>query len=224
MTFLVRFEANTAGRDYVVGDIHGCFGLLSRALDELGFEPATDRLFAVGDLIDRGPDSDAVGEWLARPWFHALRGNHEELAINAEHDGQAYAIWLANGGEWWQALTDARRAELRALFAGLPLAFEIDCGAERVGIVHAEVPFGVTWDGVVAALAEGGDPQVRESLVWGRRRLYAGDDSGVPGVARLYCGHTIVAAPERLGNVVYLDTGAFRSGRLTVVALFPPTV
>ena len=49
-----RFAANTAGRDFAVGDIHGHFTRLQSALDKAGFEPSVDRLFSVGDLIDRG--------------------------------------------------------------------------------------------------------------------------------------------------------------------------
>ncbi|MBP5140546.1 serine/threonine protein phosphatase, partial [Pseudomonas chlororaphis] len=45
-----RFELNTAGRDFAVGDIHGYFTKLQAALDAIGFNPAVDRLFSVGDL------------------------------------------------------------------------------------------------------------------------------------------------------------------------------
>jgi len=36
-----------------------------------------DQLFSVGDLVDRGPESHRVLEWLARPWFFAICGNHD---------------------------------------------------------------------------------------------------------------------------------------------------
>jgi serine/threonine protein phosphatase 1 len=57
---LQHFGRNTAGRDLIVGDIHGCFARLQVALDELGFDPERDRLFSVGDLVDRGPDSEVA--------------------------------------------------------------------------------------------------------------------------------------------------------------------
>ena len=44
------------GRDLVVGDVHGHFATLRHALGELEVG-AGDRLFSLGDLIDRGPDS-----------------------------------------------------------------------------------------------------------------------------------------------------------------------
>jgi serine/threonine protein phosphatase 1 len=48
---------NSRGKDYVVGDLHGCYDLLQRVLGEVGFDTTCDRLFSVGDLIDRGPNS-----------------------------------------------------------------------------------------------------------------------------------------------------------------------
>jgi serine/threonine protein phosphatase 1 len=53
-----KFELNEKGRDFVVGDIHGCFDLLSNNLKEIGFDESVDRLFSVGDLVDRGKQSE----------------------------------------------------------------------------------------------------------------------------------------------------------------------
>ncbi|HKE42788.1 MAG TPA: symmetrical bis(5'-nucleosyl)-tetraphosphatase [Casimicrobiaceae bacterium] len=45
---------------YVVGDIQGCHAEFSQLLDLIAFDPASDRLWLVGDLVNRGPDSLAV--------------------------------------------------------------------------------------------------------------------------------------------------------------------
>ncbi|MCB1801112.1 MAG: symmetrical bis(5'-nucleosyl)-tetraphosphatase [Gammaproteobacteria bacterium] len=42
---------------YAVGDIQGCHDELVGVLDEVGFDPARDRLWCVGDLVNRGPKS-----------------------------------------------------------------------------------------------------------------------------------------------------------------------
>ena len=49
-----RFPRNADGRDFVVGDLHGMYAVLERALESVGFAPDRDRLFSVGDLIDPG--------------------------------------------------------------------------------------------------------------------------------------------------------------------------
>jgi len=43
--------------DYVVGDIQGCFDSLISLLDQVNFNPKTDTLYCVGDLVNRGPKS-----------------------------------------------------------------------------------------------------------------------------------------------------------------------
>ena len=64
---------------YAVGDIQGCYTSFTQLLAQIGFSPARDRLWLVGDLINRGPDSLAVLRW-AKQHEHALKvvlGNHD---------------------------------------------------------------------------------------------------------------------------------------------------
>ena len=49
--------ANNVGIDYICSDIHGHFSLLESQLEKVGFDPDKDRLFSLGDLIDRGDES-----------------------------------------------------------------------------------------------------------------------------------------------------------------------
>ncbi|WP_261986408.1 metallophosphoesterase, partial [Enterococcus faecium] len=62
--FVKHFGPNSIGRDFAVGDIHGCFSRLNSALNTIEFDPSKDRLFSVGDLVDRGPECHLILEWL----------------------------------------------------------------------------------------------------------------------------------------------------------------
>lgn len=201
---------NRHGRDFVVGDIHGEYRLLEDALHRVDFQVSRDRLFSVGDLIDRGPDSFACLSLALEPWFFGVRGNHEALA-QAALGGGDWGAWLMNGGTWVRDHDlDAVRRRLESALVRLPYVREVAVAGQRLGIVHAEPP--TDW-----AQIETADEALMHQLVWGRRRIAGQDTTPVTGIDAVAVGHTIVPEPVRLGNVHYLDTGAFDTGRLTLV-------
>ena len=191
-----RFALNESGRDFVVGDVHGMFGHLRALLDEVGFDEERDRLFSVGDLVDRGPGSSEALEWLDRPWFHACRGNHEQFAIDSE-DPEQLDVWVNyNGGEWWLDLDD--RGRPRGLphprFCALPMAMEVETRWGRVGIVHADVPPLLPWERFMDRSSRPGH-QRRGALRHVVEEPHLGNvHEQLPGrpasVQRVYCGHT----------------------------------
>jgi bis(5'-nucleosyl)-tetraphosphatase (symmetrical) len=64
---------------YAVGDIQGCFEDFHQALDGVAFDPASDQLWCVGDLVNRGPDSLAVLRYVRELGDSAVcvLGNHD---------------------------------------------------------------------------------------------------------------------------------------------------
>lgn len=212
---------NTTGRDLIVGDIHGCFRRLRVALDELGFDPEHDRLFSVGDLVDRGPDSDMALEWLDKPWFHAVRGNHEQMAVDfVRYGGTDNAIYAHNGGAWNIANTPAERQRFADAFDALPIAIELETalGHGVVGIVHADCP-GHDWFKMTEALRNPGSmgAAVEQQCMWSRDRINRGQSEDIDGVRAVVVGHTPLKQPMALGNVVYIDTGAVFGGPFTIL-------
>jgi len=226
-----RFGLNERGNDYVLGDIHGCYDEVVQALREVGFDRRRDRLFSIGDTVDRGPGSRRAQRFLEQDWVHAIRGNHEDMFLQIYERGEPHEAVIEfatgmNGMDWWRDLTPDERVPFIGRFRSLPLVIEIETARGLVGLVHAEVPQGMDWATFTARI-ESGDKKVIETALWGRRRLDQRDDSGVPGIDRLFVGHSIVEGPKRLGNVYYIDTGAVRGvlngtsakGRLTVAGV-----
>lgn len=220
---LQRFPVNTAGRDFAVGDIHGHFTKLQAALDAVGFDPAADRLFSVGDLIDRGPESDQVDAWLAKPWFHAVRGNHEQMAVDAyrlDPDGRASRDHLANGGAWIYGRSSVEQACYVEMLADLPLIIEVETPEGLVGVVHADCPL-PSWQ-MLQAWAAGAMPGLRNvevAVQWSRDRIINERTHGVAGVRAVVAGHTVVRRPAVLGNIYHIDTAGWMDGRFTLLNL-----
>lgn len=217
-----RFERNTLGRDFVVGDIHGCFDQLRERMHEVNFNESADRLFSVGDLVDRGPQCEESIDWIAKPWFHSVRGNHEQMAIGVSAGKHTLANYIANGGGWFVAMTKDRQALFAEIFDTLPFVIEIDHAIGKVGVVHADVS-GNDWNDFCAALeAEQSNNQFRnlsEMVLWSRSRVQSGIGTPVNGVTRVYAGHTPLKQWSILGNFYYVDTGAVFGNELTMLEI-----
>lgn len=229
---VLSFGINRDGRDFVVGDIHGEFSLLEKSLSALGFDRSVDRLFGCGDLIDRGPESERVIEYLAADWFFSVKGNHDALPMQAldgllEEDEDVWKEWVENlGGDW------ARRVPLKALkeiaiaLSDLPVVMEIETVNGLMGISHAEPEIGADWSAIKLALENGHRNAIQRHL-WSRERIktyrsihQSSPAWAVPGVDRLFMGHNIVGTPTLIENLHYIDTGAFSPvGALSLVEI-----
>lgn len=208
-----RFRANECGRDFVIGDVHGVFDRVWEAMKAVRFNPNVDRLFAVGDLIDRGPGSHRCVKFLQLPYVFSVMGNHEYDLISLYENGppdESVLRFLTrlNGLSWWMTLLANERERILDALRPLPLVIEIETRRGLVGIIHGEVPIGMDWRSFVARI-DAGDPSAVWSCLKGRERVKQSNTSPVPGVGRIFSGHT----PQydgvlRLGNVFIVDCGA----------------
>ena len=229
-----RLPANSSGRDFIAGDLHGYPGVLHEFLTEQRFDPsAGDRLLLVGDLVDRGPENLRALALLAEPGVHAVRGNHEEwlLAVvppilaGRSPDPEAESLWGMNGGGWARdALRDGvQRQELAAAterVRRLPYVLQVGEGVHRYHVVHAELP---PW--VQDAAIDAGLPDVDpEELVMSRAIM--GAPNGIypderAGLSPTFAGHTPVDAPLTRSGITDLDAGLFVFGRLVIAEVAP---
>ena len=76
MHLIQRLPANTTGIDWIVGDLRGMYDHLVTLLAYINFNTDTDRLFLVGDLINRGPKSIECLRLLKEPFVYCAMGNH----------------------------------------------------------------------------------------------------------------------------------------------------
>jgi serine/threonine protein phosphatase 1 len=160
------FEPNTEGRDFVIGDLHGSMPCFENLLKNLNFDETKDRMFSVGDLVDRGPDSLGCLRLLLKSWFHSVLSNHEQMMLEAFTGGYMGHFWLRNGGSWGHdAFMFARELEkqasqpdyplehlsdeaieiidLQSLVEELPYLITVNMpDGKKFHIIHAELPFG----------------------------------------------------------------------------------
>lgn len=212
---------NTQGRDFVVGDVHGCYSLLRALLTAVGFYPPTDRLIAVGDLVDRGPASLECLELLSEPWFFSVRGNHEQMLL--EHL-RAPAVVQPNDPQWLHAaarsFTDRQRLAGRLIprLERLPLVLQVGASTPQFLVVHAELleERAAVTPAMVRDWSFSLPGKAARRALWGRALIEA-HGRGRPvrraheaTLPLIYCGHTIVPlGPIRLAHQVYLDGGAY---------------
>ena len=220
---------------YVVGDLHGRVDLLEPVFERIDLhigtvEASGPYLVFVGDYIDYGPHSretllrmKALTEEFPQNVI-CLMGNHERMLLDFLSDPELRGSrWMRAGGaatlESFGVPEPERRPDsydaaanalLQALDPGL-----LDWIAARPLSWHS----GNLW--VVHA---GADPkhamaaQPARVLLWGHPEFEAIPRDDNTWIAH---GHTELAAPRRGDGRINVDTGAWRTGRLTAAAILP---
>ncbi|MFO1254531.1 MAG: metallophosphoesterase family protein [Sphingomonadaceae bacterium] len=217
-------------RVYAVGDVHGrldLFDVLIAAIeaDDAARGRADTTIVLLGDLVDRGPDSAGVIRTARalqlRRTVRILLGNHEEMFLDALESEEVLRHFLRYGGR-----------ETALSYPIEPAAYhraELD---EALGLIRAAVPredidFIRTFEDQVRigdylfvhAGVRPGVPleeQRVEDLRWIREPFLSHRESLGPLVVH---GHTIFERVDFADNRIGIDTGAYRTGRLTALGL-----
>ena len=212
----MNFKNNKMCRRFVVADIHGCAATFAALLAQLDVQRC-DTLYLLGDYVDRGPHSKLVLDrilalqadgYALRP----LRGNHEQLLLDALDDHEVLILWKENGGcSTLQDFGVTHPAEIPQHYldflASLPLLHRLD----DYLLVHAGLDF------------RQADP-LGESrpidLLW--TRDYWVDRSKLAGLT-LVTGHSVTplfSIKESLATChIKLDNGCYIKGEMAYGAL-----
>ena len=209
MTRVVACNRAEGGRDWIVGDVHGSFATLAQGLRAIDFEHGRDRLFSVGDLIDRGPNSIEALEWLEAGRFEAVvMGNHEAEMVNLMQSGdihaprKPYQRWMRQIPKmhlhrWYHALT------------ALPIAVTVETPTGWVGIVHCST-WHDSWDATLEAIEARDIVAINMVLLGINEQEKRAGPTGreVTGIDRVIAGHDAAKQVGRRANTWCIDTGA----------------
>jgi serine/threonine protein phosphatase 1 len=198
-------------RYLAVGDIHGCHKALTTLAAFVPFQP-DDVVIALGDYVNRGPDSRAVLDWLIANQMRinlvALRGNHEIMMLEARKGGGAFQVWLDCGGDATLAsyagtgdagqLNDVPEAHWQFLEEETRAWFETKTHFFVHANAYADYPL---------------KEQPDFMLYWERFDNPRPHESG----KIMICGHTSQKSgkPLSVGHAVCIDTWAYGNGWLT---------
>lgn len=208
---------NPHGRDFVCGDLQGCHDELLKLMGAVDFDKSNDRLFCLGDLVDRGMKSLECLRLLGEPWFFSLMGNHEEMMIDAIEAPYDLSTWYSNGGGWFSRLGDQDKKEVTAICAEyvehLPLSMTLvsDDGFS-IGLIHAGPPD--DWNDSVEGRHS------RHTSLWDGSGLRPAFAPEVKNVDVVLVGHMVGNYIRKFANIFYLDTGAgFVGGQITLIEI-----
>lgn len=228
----IQAELPEGRRIYAIGDIHGRLDLLDQLLarideDDAARGAARTSLIFLGDLVDRGADSAGVVERVRklcadRPDTRCLSGNHEEIFLGAhEGNGDLIRLLLRAGGFETLLSYGLDPEEIdQASIVELADMIERAVPAEHIEFLRALDDYVVEGDYLfVHAGIRPGVPVEQQSprdLRWIRQPFL--DFAGNHGKLVVH-GHTITDEVVQRDNRIGIDTGAYRSGRLTALGI-----
>lgn len=130
---------------YCVSDIHGELDKFERLLELICFS-ASDHMYIIGDVIDRGTMGvDVLWKIMNTPNMTMLLGNHEQMCLDTLGPHNEYGardLWRQNGGmptyrELLYHRTPHERNMILRFLAGLPDQLDVAAGERKFHLVHS---------------------------------------------------------------------------------------
>ncbi len=220
-------------RVYAIGDVHGRLDLFTKLIGRIGRDhevrsSGAAKIILLGDIIDRGADGAAMVHGCmkltaASDRFVVLKGNHEEMMVQAlDGDLKTYRAWLEFGGRetlisWGVDLAavtaDATKSDLRR--AARRVGPTVLTWLDQLPLYSQHDSFVFVHAGIRPAIPLG--QQDPGDILWITDDFLESElDHGVTVVH----GHSITDdGPDVRANRIGIDTGAFRTDRLTAIRI-----
>lgn len=190
-------------RVFAIGDIHGCHKTFRKLLFEEIQITVSDRIYCIGDYIDRGPDSKGVVDLileLRREGYtiHTLRGNHEQMMLDSLDSEDSLEIWLRNGGlQTLRSFNAESYVDIDSVYQDFFSQTEIYLQTDTCIFVHAGLNF--TADNPF---------EDTDTMLWTRETIV---DYDLLGERIIVHGHTPLRAEiiplQKWSSVVNIDGG-----------------
>ncbi|BBD64856.1 metallophosphoesterase [Nostoc commune NIES-4072] len=206
--------SETSPRRIVIGDVHGHYEGLMTLLEAIA-PTSDDQIYFLGDLIDRGPHSSQVVNFVKRHNYSCLLGNHEQMLLNILTNDRISSptmqAWLYSGGQATVASYHEASIPDDHLdwFKSLPTYLDLG----DIWLTHAGVD-----------PSKSVTEQTADQLCWIREEFHSIEKPYFPDKL-IIIGHTITftlpgVSPGKLAQGegwLDIDTGAYhpRSGWLT---------
>lgn len=218
------YDASHVSRLFVIGDIHGCYEELMNKLFEVNFNFEADMVISVGDLVDRGKDSFKCVGLVKKSWFKAIRGNHEQMCLEASIAPEMKEFHCKHGGEWLYELTMQNYKEVLNICLNLPIVLEVAFRGKKYGFVHADIKQN-DWSEFKNNILKKdyfseSNSSTLQSALWGRSRILGKHPlkyQEIIDIHEVYLGHTVVDSPVYKDNCIYIDTGIVFGKKLTIL-------
>ncbi|PCD00967.1 metallophosphoesterase [Halopseudomonas pelagia] len=206
--------ANLNGRDWVCSDLHGHLPKLLEQLRSVKFNPLSDRLILLGDLIDRGPHSYQTLQWvLTTPWCHSVIGNHELMLWAAVQNPELTSKRLAMGGAWTHSLdSEELRILAEAVQTHFPLSYSVPTDIGMIGLVHSQSPVD-DWNEMQHIVFS---ESLAKCCTWAWSRAYQHGEY-IQNVEAVVSGHIGTDKIVIRGNQLWIDT-LERTGQPTLLS------
>ena len=165
---------------HFIGDVHGCSQELQLMVDAIRQKDSNAKIFCVGDLINKGPDSYKGLEIVIQEKIRCIRGNHEELFLRImRQNPDKLSVKERSYYDMW----DGKQQEAYKIISKWPLWLQWDDiilvhaglqpGVDKISQMHPRIITTIrTWDGDGNYLKKPENPAWFECLEWNKIVVY----------------------------------------------------